>query len=512
MNRTARALRSTVVVSAFGYAAQALSFAAIPLYLTTIGAESYGLMVTVMALMGYVGFADAGLSWGSMILIAQANGREARTEIAHVVRHSAVLAVGSGLLVALIVGGILLGASAGWRLPMFVHHPEADRLVVIAGVQLGLNLQFGIFYNLFQGLQESHWTGLYQGAARVLGLLGGMLAAGLTQSVEAVMLVQLALTGASGVGAAIHALNRHRWAFKAGPWRDVDQYRQQLGVGGKNFLLQIGRTLSGTAPTLALSALIGPAAVPLYTVPTTLLMLFFAPINTWSANLQSAYGEAWATGDREWVRRAFRSAIERTLTLGGLGVAGFLALGDTFVRLWTAGRLAIEPAMGAAVVAMVLAGSLLTAGQYLLTGLNRHRRAALAELASGLLALVLVPAAVLWLGLPGVGPGVIGAGLVTSAWVLRREIGALLGLGAFPTWPIMLKAAATTFAATAVAVLLRRSLDGAGVRPPVQIIATGGMVVAAYVAIALLLRLVALSDAAAVGQWLKGRRPIRSAG
>src|SRR5580698_9045217 len=170
MNRSSRALRSTLVSSVFGYAAQGLSLVAIPLFLSTVGAEGYGLMVTVMAFMGYLTFADAGLSWGSMILIAQAHGRGSKTEIAHIIRHSVALAAGSCLVVALALGVILSAAAAGWRLPMFAHHPEADRLLLIAGVQLGLNLLLSAVYNLFLGLQEGYWTGFYQGLGRLLGL------------------------------------------------------------------------------------------------------------------------------------------------------------------------------------------------------------------------------------------------------------------------------------------------------------------------------------------------------
>src|SRR5579871_2838854 len=204
MNRTSRALRSTVVVSAFGYAAQGLSLVAIPLFLSTVGAEGYGLMVTVLAFMGYLNFADAGLSWGSMILIAQAHGRNSKTEIAHIVRHSAVLAAGSGLLVVLAVGVILIAAAFGWRLPMFAHHPEADRLILISGLQLVLNLQFGVVYNLFQGLQEGYWAGFYSGLGRLLGLAGAMAAAWLTHSVAAMMLVQLVFMALAGGAAVIH--------------------------------------------------------------------------------------------------------------------------------------------------------------------------------------------------------------------------------------------------------------------------------------------------------------------
>lgn len=432
MKRESRAFYSTVVVTAFGYVAQVLSLFAIPLYLRTIGTENYGLMVTVAAFMGYLNFADAGLSWGSMILVAQAAGRQDKGGVAHIVRHSVVLALGSGMLVLLALGGLLAFAAGGVRLPMFAAHPEADGLLAIAGLQLVASLQFGIVYNLFQGLQESYWAGLYQGVARLLGIAGGMVVALVSGSVVWVMALQVAVTVAAGLAATVHAWRLHPWAFRSGSWFDRAQYAVQLRVGLKNFLLQIGRTLAGTAPTLAISSIAGPAAVPLYTVPLTLLGLFFVPVNSWSANMQGAYGEAWAAGERVWVKEAFRSSLLRALVAGGLGLALFFALGDGFVRLWTHGRLSVEPALAASVAAVVLTGALLAAGQYLLTGLNRHGRASLAELANGFLALGLVVGSVKWLGVAGAGLGVVLAALLSSVWVLRRAVVAQLGVDCFP--------------------------------------------------------------------------------
>jgi O-antigen/teichoic acid export membrane protein len=506
MNRTSRALHSTMVVSIFGYSCQALNFFAIPLYLVTLHADGYGLMVTVMAFMGYLGFADAGLSWGSMILIAQANGRNSQTEIAHIVRHSAVLAVGSGLIVALAVGLDFLAAGFGWRLPMFAHHPEADHLVLIAGAQLALTLQFSVFYNLFQGLQEGYWTGFYQGLGRLVALAATMAAAWMTHSVATVMLVQLVFTAASGVAAAVHAWRLHPWAFTAGSWIDRAQYRAQLRIGAKNFLLQIGRTLGGTAPTLGISSIFGPASVPLYTVPSTLLAMFFTPINSWNSNMQSAYGEAWTSGDKDWTRGAFKRSLERALIFGGLGVALFLALGNPFIRLWTHDRLWLSPAMAASVSGIVVMGSLLAAGQYLLTGLNRHRNAAMAEIANGLLSLLLVVLAIRWLGLGAVGAGVFCSACATSAWVLRREIKAQLGSKCFPPGLFMLKAG-LAIATGAAAAMLAAHAGGGGTAFATAIhlalaAATGA---AGYVVAAFALKLVATGEAVAIGRQLRQR-------
>ncbi len=504
MSRTARAFHTTLVVSGFGYASQGLSLFAIPLFLSTVGIDAYGLMVTVMASVGYLNFADAGLSWGSMILIAQAHGRGSRTEIAHVVRHAVVLAAGSGVVAALAVGSVLLAASAGWRLPMFARHPEADRLVLIAGLQLIITFQFGIFYNLFQGLQEGYWTGLYQGLGRMLGLGGSMVAAWLTHSIEAVMLVQLVMTLVSGAASAVHAWKLHPWAFSKGTWFDGSQYRIQLRIGAKNFLLQIGRTLSGTAPTLGISSILGPAAVPFYTVPATLLGLFFTPINSWNASMQSAYGEAWTSGAVDWARAAFRKSLEKALILGGLGIGVFLALGNTFIRLWTHERLWMDPAMAASIAAMVGTGAFVAAGEFLLTGLNRNRKAAFAELAAGVLALALVPLAVRWMGLGAVGLGAIAATLASSAWVVHREIRSNLGGQCFPSASFIVRLLVAAASGGAAAALAAGLGDQHGARMAIVHLALGAVSgVAVFGTVAFILRLVDSGEAAAIGGRLK---------
>ena len=405
MNRFQKAFRATMIDSGFGYASQALSFFSLPLFLATLGAEGYGLMVTVLAFTGYLNFADAGLSWGSMVLIAHAHGQQDKDRIAHITRHSAVLAAGSGLVALLFLGAVLGASALGRRLPMFARHPEADPLILIAGCQLILTLQFGVFFNVFKGLQETYWTAFYQGLGRLLGLGASMAAAWMTRSVEVVMMVQLAFSTAAGIAASIHVWKRHRWAFRKGSWTDWGQYNLQIRVGGKNFLIQIGQTLANTAPTFAISSILGPASVPLYTVPVTLLSLFLTPINSWTSSMQNAFGEAWSSGASEWTRNAFRKTVEQILLISALGTSLFLLCSGSFIQIWTHGRLSLVPWMGLSVAAFVVTNTLVKAAEYLLIGLNRHRNAAMAEIANGVIAMALVPISVRWLGLGAVGVG-----------------------------------------------------------------------------------------------------------
>jgi O-antigen/teichoic acid export membrane protein len=320
------------------------------------------------------------------------------------------------------------------------------------------------------------------------------------------MLAQLAVIALCGIAAAIHAWRLHPWAFTAGSWTDRAQYLVQLRIGAKSFVLQIGRTLGGTAPTLVISSILGPAMTPFYSVPMSLLSMFFTPINSWNANMQSAYGEAWTSGDKDWVRGAFRRSLQRALILGGLGVALFLALGDTFIRLWTHNRLWLSPTMAASVSGIAVMGSLLTTGQYLLTGLNRHRNAAMAEIANGIFSLVLVMLAIRWLGLGAVGAGVVCAAGLTSAWVLRREITLQLGTGCLPGFPFVLRAGvAVSVAAVTAMIIVHTGVSNSLFATGLHLVLAGATGIAAYLAAAFALKLIATQEAAALGWQLKQR-------
>jgi O-antigen/teichoic acid export membrane protein len=236
--------------------------------------------------------------------------------------------------------------------------------------------------------------------------------------------------------------------------------------------------------------------VPFYTVPTTLLGLFFTPINSWHASMQSAYGEAWTARDLGWIRQAFRRTIDRALLLGGLGLSVFIAVGASFIATWTHGRLTLSPAMTASVCAIAMSGALVTAGEFLLTGLNRHRSASVAELACGLLSLVLVPYSVATLGLGAVGVGAIASVLVTSAWVLRREIAGHLGGHCFPPLSYSARLSVAVAAAAWAGMLASGAVPSAAGTGQFLRLAAGSVAAfAVYAAAAAVLRLVAVEEA-----------------
>jgi O-antigen/teichoic acid export membrane protein len=372
-----------------------------------------------------------------------------------------LLAIGSGLLVLLALAAISFCASRGMRLPMFKGHPESDDLITIGAIQLAISLQAGVYYNLFQGLQEAHWTALYQGLGRLVCICLMIWAALVFRTPRAILIAQLFGTALFGGACALHAWRRHGWIFTNGPWVDREQLAQQLRTGIQVFALQIGRTITASAPTMAISSVLGPAAVPSYTVPYSLLQLLFMPMNAWSTSLHSAYGEAWTSGDRSWVINTFRNSVERGMFWAALGAAIFLPLAKPFIALWTDGRLLIPQFMPTVVVMTNFIAWFLITGQYLLSGLNRQRGVAVFQIFCGLLTILFSFLAIKWVGVVGVGIGVLGGALPTSVYKTITEIGYHISPGALPRSGFVLRIIGLLLASLALTSFLMTQFDRA---------------------------------------------------
>jgi O-antigen/teichoic acid export membrane protein len=442
MSRFRRAAIATMVAQAFNWTGLLLSLVTVPLYLEWLGQERYGILLTGVAFASYLMFTDLGLTWGAMLLIAQANGRDDKSEIRRIVRTSFVMSVLSAIFAVTIVAGchMLLastGASARW-LPV---NPETPGLVIAVGASVACSLLFSPFFNLFTGLQEAYLTAIYQGSARLLGTLCSVIMAYSGTTLGWVFGANAFATAVIGLLAAAHCLSRHRWAFRLGPCWDADQFHKQLATGLKTFGMQVGNVMWGTAPILAIGSGAGPQYVPLYSIPVSLLNAPVSILNSLSACMQPGYGEAIGGGEREWISQTVRRILRHVFVVLGLLGCGFLLLASQFITLWTGGTIKLEPSMLVSVLAVACVSAAMTVFRFALTGINQHRRAAASELACGGLAILLTFAVVWRFGYMSFGIPMLVAAFLTSGRILPRELRSALNepLGFWPQKDFLLR-------------------------------------------------------------------------
>ena len=202
--------------------------------------------------------------------------------------------------------------------------------------------------------------------------------------------------------------------FRFKPWLQprlalVDRsiVRELLASGSGFFLIQIAGAVVFSSDNLVVSHYLGPAQVTPYSV-TWRLVGFTAILQSLVfPALWPAYAEAYARGDYDWMRRAFRFTLRATLALNLGCVLNLLAVGKTAI-LWWAGRAAVPSTLLLAAMALwaVISG-LMTAESCLLAAVNRTREQGILSVAAAAVNLALSIVLVRRIGSVGVIAGTI---------------------------------------------------------------------------------------------------------
>ncbi len=454
--RNRRAMLSTITSSGFGYLMTALSFVAVPLYLKWLGVAAYGRFLTLLAFMGYLNFADAGLNWGALVLIGQAHGRQDKPAVASLFRHAVVLAWLSAALALFLAVLVYLATKAGYRLPMFSEGPAPGISLLLIGLKSGFMLSISGCMAMAYGLQEGFWFARIQGYFQLLGV-GLMLAAAYwLRDIDAVVAASTLSSGLACGVTLFLAGRRYREYLALKARLSLESFKIQLRMGAKSFLLQGSRLVRTTLPLFLIASFVGSSEVPMLTLPMTLLGVVGGFLFNWSASLQTAYGEAWAKGDKRWIAATLCHVIERGLGWLSLAACLIAVLGQSFVSIWTRDHVVVPPVLLASAIALTVSSWMTDVCIFALVGINRQRRIALFEVLNVLLG----GAAGAFLCYTGrsdyIGFGVLGASVVTTIWASRSELSRWLETKGFaPAWPLFARFAVTSLCTLTVLLFLR---------------------------------------------------------
>jgi O-antigen/teichoic acid export membrane protein len=194
--------------------------------------------------------------------------------------------------------------------------------------------------------------------------------------------------------------------------------RVLAGYGGPLVLVEVGNVAMLYSTNLLIANRLGPAAVPQFSVPNSVLFVLISPLYLLVAPYVAAFAEASGRGDWVWLRRRALTNLRNTVGLVLPGSVGLIAFGREVIRIYTRSIVVPTPAF---LVAMAAYGLLMVwamTNGILLIGLGRVGVKGALHLS---VAVVFV--SVSWLLLPSVGviavpiAGVL-AYLVDAIWSL----------------------------------------------------------------------------------------------
>lgn len=407
----------------------------VPLALSYVGAERFGIWMTLSTALAFITFSDLGVGIGVQDRLAKFLGIK---DYAGARRSFFTAFTFVSVLFFLFMALAEIGAPQVNLVELFsLKSPEAIKEIVpttlMVALCLSLGLVSGIVQRAFNALQEGFWVAVIQAVTRVSSLVLLFVVIRLHMGLPALVFIIGGLSNAVLLIVGLPLLlKRHAWMrlsrismaefFNLSALRDIFKIGS-LGLGAAIAIYFVNNTSPVVMARKYGAAGVADFAVLLKLISIPGLLLTYLLLPLWPA-----ITEARVRQDIGWIRKTYYRCMRLTLALSLVSSAMLLLLGQEVIRIWT-GDSGVVPDPGlilACSVFMVL-GYWNTLTSVILNGLSRYKGQATYGL---LLAIVFagvsasVPShwpkeAIVW---------VVAAGYLIRCALMQKEVNACIKL------------------------------------------------------------------------------------
>jgi O-antigen/teichoic acid export membrane protein len=389
-----------------------VGFVSVPLTVRYLGAERYGVWVTISTAMAWITLADFGMSNSLTNVLSEAYARD-RRDLAQTYFASAFWLLA---LVAMVLGCIFFSVwhFVAWDRIFNVQTVQARAeiapAVAVAFLIFILNFPLSSIGKTYGAYQEVAVANAWTAASSLVGLVGLVT---ITYLKGGLVSLIFAVSGSALLVSAVSAA----WVFGwSKPWllpRLTSISRAALkklsGLGGMFFVIQLAWLALFQTDNLIIAHYLGARAVTPYSVTWRLFTYASVFQILAGSSYWPAYAEAFSRGDRKWVRRTFRMNFTLTIASTLMLAIPMVMFGQRIIEKW-AGKQAV-PTFGL----LLLMGiwSVTNAGMSsqacILASSGRLKGQMIYGIAAAVVNLVLSIVLVQKIGLTGVILGTVGA-------------------------------------------------------------------------------------------------------
>lgn len=412
-----------------------LSLISVPITLSYLGREQYGLLAVVTSLISWTSLFDLGLVNGLVNKLAEAYGRDDKESASRYFATAFFLL----LVTASIAGFLFIGllVSVNWAQVLGVKKGLPDSTlrwtVGVAFYSFLATMPFTVVRQAYVAYQRGYAAHLLATASSAVGLAMVLAAIHLKQGLPAIAASSGLATVIVGLFGMLRLLRRDM------PWLTARFSRfskvaakRLLDVSVPLFLFQVSSLVINQTQPIILAYVSSLSAVAEYTIAMKLYLVLASLITMATASFIPAFREAFESGDLQWLRHAFRRLV--ALRVSGAAIAfGVLAVaGNALLDVWLG-----QETMSFTLAVWLALGVLMVAAQWvscytdLLTILDRiWPQVILVTVNGGVTVGLTLALAPRW-GMLG---AIVASGVVTVAlwtWLLplltKRLVGGLLG-------------------------------------------------------------------------------------
>lgn len=309
-----------------------------PIALSYLGAERFGLWLTIAGVVAVLGASDLGVGAAVMNRVSRAYGLDDRAMARQTVAGGMVTL---GIVGVVLLSGILLVVP---QLPIdnlyHLNHQDPLRSEALSATMTFLILfAAGLPGSLIAQLRNAYQEGYVQAVVTTVGNLGAipatLIVVRLDLGVTGLVIAFAGIPVLLAIFNAVHLFKRRPWLLP----RAGDVSRRAMGsvfrIGIAFLVLQIAYVIAFSSDTVLAGTILGPQAVTDYSIVLRLFAIPAALAAIVTAPLWPAYGEASARGDHAWIGRALRRSVALSAAATIPIVLILIVSGPYLVARWT---------------------------------------------------------------------------------------------------------------------------------------------------------------------------------
>lgn len=317
--------------------ASAVSLVTVPMLLSYLGKELFGLWSTLLSAVAWLSLCDLGVVNGLVNITAEAHGRDDRRAAARALSTAVAILVSMAAFVGaaflVLLPRIPWDAVFGARGTIPAPTVQWSVAAAVGGFLLGLPLL--TVPSVYAGYQRSYVAHLFAAGAACTSLAAISAAIWMRAPLPGVIAF-MSVAGVVVAGASLVVLTT--WQM---PWLRIRAAHVRMGAwrrlrrtAGPLWLFQVGALMVNQSQLLILAHTAGLQMSADYALLMRVMQIYVGITVLTTNAFVPPYREAIERGDHHWVRTGFARMVALRVGLAG-GFAGLLlAFGNPLMRLW----------------------------------------------------------------------------------------------------------------------------------------------------------------------------------
>lgn len=308
----------------------------IPLTVNYLGAERYGLWMTISSILALMSFADLGLGNGLLNAISRANGKGSIVEARIAVSSTFFMLLGISIL--LLLTFITVYSFISWDRVFNVVTPiaiaESGPTMMVLIFSFLINMPLGVIQRIQNGYQEGYKNQIWLIAGSLLSFFGLLISiyfeAGLPWLVLSFSCGQIISTIANGL--YMFSRKRKEIAPKFS-FFEFNVSKKLIKMGLVFFTLGLFTLIGNSSDNIILAHTLGAKSVAGYEIVKKIFMVSMLTQFVIEP-LWPAFGEAIEKGDYSWAKKTLTKALLYSLCISSIITLPLMLFGRQIISFW----------------------------------------------------------------------------------------------------------------------------------------------------------------------------------